>query len=51
MISREKNPDYLNGFLDYMITIQNKSPNTVKEYNYDLATFFKFIKMHFHLTE
>ena len=51
MISKEKNPDYLNGFLDYMITIQNKSPNTVKEYNYDLATFFKFIKMHFHLTE
>ena len=28
MISREKNPDYLNGFLDYMVTIQNKSPNT-----------------------
>ena len=27
MISREKNPDYLNGFLDYMVTIQNKSPN------------------------
>ena len=50
MISREKNPDYLNSFLDYMVTIQNKSPNTVKEYNYDLATFLKFIKMHFHLT-
>ena len=32
MISREKNPDYLNSFLDYMVTIQNKSPNTVKEY-------------------
>ena len=51
MISREKNPDYLNSFLDYMVTIQNKSPNTVKEYNYDLATFLKFIKMHFHLTD
>ena len=51
MISREKNPDYLNSFLDYMVTIQNKSPNTVKEYNYDLSTFLKFIKMHFHLTD
>ena len=50
MISKENNPDYLNDFLDYMITIQNKSPNTVKEYNYDLATFLKFIKMHFNLT-
>ena len=47
---REENPDFLNGFLDYMITIQNKSPNTVKEYNYDLATFLKFLKIHFHLT-
>ena len=45
MIARENNPDYLNEFLDYMITIQNKSPNTVKEYNYDLATFLKFLKM------
>ena len=51
MISKENNPEYLNDFLDYMITIQNKSPNTVKEYNYDLATFLKFIKMHFHLTD
>ena len=51
MISKENNPDYLNDFLDYMITIQNKSPNTVKEYNYDLAAFLKFIKMHIHLTD
>lgn len=51
MISKENNPEYLNDFLDYMITIQNKSPNTVKEYNYDLAAFLKFIKMHFHLTD
>ena len=50
MIPRDNNPNYLNDFLDYMITIQNKSPNTVKEYNYDLATFLKFIKMHFKLT-
>lgn len=51
MIEREKNPNYLNDFLDYMITIQNKSPNTVKEYNYDLAIFLKFIKIRFKLTK
>lgn len=51
MISRECNPDYLNDFLDYMITIQNKSPNTVKEYNYDLATFLRFLKIHFNLID
>lgn len=51
MIARENNPDYLNSFLDYMVTIQNKSPNTVKEYNYDLATFLKFVKIHFNLTK
>lgn len=51
MIDREMNPDYLNAFLDYTITILNKSPNTIKEYNYDLATFLKFIKLHYGLTK
>ena len=51
MIQESENPPYLNDFLDYMITIQNKSKNTVKEYNYDLATFFRFLKMHFKLTD
>lgn len=51
MIQEEENPSYLNDFLDYMVTIQNKSKNTVKEYNYDLATFLRFIKMHFKLTD
>lgn len=51
MISRENNPDYLNSFLDYSVTILNKSPNSIKEYNYDLATFLKFIKIHFGLTK
>lgn len=51
MIDREMNPDYLNAFLDYTITILNKSPNTIKEYNYDLATFLKFIKIHYGLTK
>ena len=50
MISRDMNPEYLNSFLDYSVTILNKSPNTIKEYNYDLAMFLKFIMVHFHLT-
>ena len=51
MIKPEENPEYLNSFLDYTMTILNKSPNTVKEYNYDLATFLKFIKIRFNLTD
>ncbi len=51
MISEKDNPSFLNDFLDYMITIQNKSKNTVKEYNYDLATFLRFLKIHYNLTD
>ena len=51
MIPREKNPDFLNSFLDYSITILNKSPNSIKEYNYDLAMFLKYIMIHFNLTQ
>ena len=50
MIPKEKNPDYLNAFWDYSITILNKSPNSVKEYNYDLANFLKFMMIRFKLT-
>jgi len=50
MILRENNPDFLNSFLDYSITILNKSPNSIKEYNYDLAMFLKFIMIHFKKT-
>ncbi len=50
MINRDKNPDFLNSFLDYSITILNKSPNSVKEYNYDLNVFLRFIKLHFNLS-
>ncbi len=50
MIKRQDNPDFLNSFLDYSTTILNKSPNSIKEYNYDLAMFLKFIKMHFNMT-
>ena len=51
MINREDNPEFLNSFLDYSITILNKSPNSVKEYNYDLAMFLKYMKIHFNLTD
>lgn len=44
MIDRQDNPEFVNSFLDYTITILNKSPNTVKEYNYDIANFLKYIK-------
>ena len=50
MINRDDNPEYLNSFLDYSITILNKSPNSVKEYNYDIANFLKFMMIHFKLT-
>ena len=36
MINRDTNPEYLNSFLDYSATILNKSPNSIKEYNYDI---------------
>ena len=49
MINRNDNPDYLNSFLDYTATILNKSPNTIKEYNYDLANFLRYMKIHFKL--
>lgn len=51
MIEREAKPDFVNSFLDYTITILNKSPNTVKEYNYDIANFLKYIKKQFKLTD
>lgn len=50
MIPREKNPDYVNSFLDYSITILNKSPNSVKEYNYDISNFLKYMMIRFKLT-
>lgn len=51
MINRECNPAFINSFLDYSITILNKSPNSVKEYNYDLNMFFKYMMIHFKLTD
>lgn len=51
MINRIDNPGFLNAFLDYSTTILNKSPNSIKEYNYDLTMFLKFIKIHFKMTK
>lgn len=50
MINTERNPEFLNTFLDYTSTILNKSPNTVKEYNYDLNRFLKYTMFHLKLT-
>jgi site-specific recombinase XerD len=35
---------HINGFINYMETIQGKSKNTTKEYYYDLRTFFRWLK-------
>ena len=51
MINTEGNPSFLNSFLDYTATILNKSPATVKEYNYDISRFLKFIMYHLKLTD
>ena len=45
MIEPEENPEFVNDFLAYSLTILNKSENSVKEYNYDIAHFLKFIKL------
>ena len=49
MIERNENPDFLNDFLDYSSTILNKSANSIKEYNYDLAYFLKFIMLKYNM--
>lgn len=51
MINTEDNPKFVNSFLDYTATILNKSPNTIKEYNYDINNFLKFILYHFKMTD
>ena len=49
-LNADQNPEYVNSFLDYSLTILNKSPNSVKEYNYDLTMFLRYIKIQYHLT-
>lgn len=42
-------PVILEDFLNYMETIKGSSPNTVKEYYFDLRTFLRFMKKRFKL--
>jgi len=42
---QEALPEIIEGFFVYLENIQGKSPNTVKEYFYDLRTFFRFLKV------
>lgn len=51
MIKPEDNPEFLNDFLAYSATILNKSENTIKEYNYDLSHFLKYILFKYKLTD
>lgn len=51
MIDPEENPEFLNDFLNYSATILNKSENSIKEYNYDIAHFLKYIKFKYKMTD
>lgn len=44
-------PIILEDYLNYMETIKGSSPNTVKEYYFDLRTFFRFLKLRFKLVD
>lgn len=44
-------PIILEDYLNYMETIKGSSPNTVKEYFFDLRTFFRFIKLRYKLVD
>lgn len=44
-------PLILEDYLNYMETIKGVSPNTVREYSYDLSNFFRFIKLRFKLVD
>ena len=45
VVSFDDLPDIAVEFLNYMLTIRNKSEKTVQEYYYDLRTFFRYIKL------
>ena len=47
----ENTPLILEDFLNYIETIRGKSINTVKEYEYDLRTFFRYLKLRYRLVE
>lgn len=45
----DKMPLILEDYLNYMEAIRGTSPNTVREYYYDLNTFFRYIKIRYKL--
>ncbi|KNF08908.1 phage integrase family [Gottschalkia purinilytica] len=47
----EDMPLLLEDFLVYIETIKGKSPNTAKEYYFDLRTFFRFLKIRYRLVD
>lgn len=46
MVNYDDLPQVAKDFLSYMETIKGKSNNTIKEYYFDLRTFFRFMKSH-----
>lgn len=44
-------PLILEDYLNYMETIRGKSPNTVKEYFFDIRIFLRFLKIRYRLVE
>jgi len=44
--NHQKDPQILQDFLNYMLTIKGKSENTVHAYAYDLRMFFRFLLMY-----
>lgn len=44
-------PIVVEDFLNYMETIKGASSNTVKEYYYDLRTFFRYLKLRYRLVD
>jgi site-specific recombinase XerD len=44
-------PIIMDDYLNYMETIKGTSPNTVKEYYFDLRTFFRFMKQRYKLVD
>lgn len=43
-IKKDENPEFLNDYLSYSGTILNKSNSSIKEYNYDLLYFLRFLR-------
>ena len=44
-------PEPLHSYLIYLESILGRSPKTVDEYFYSIRTFYRFLNIHFGLTE